>query len=142
MPNSPKNHRFSSKETPLARYVRVFATFSRISAFFRFLPKNRKNRRKSKISAKYSKTTPGNACFMHTLRNFQESLDFMRRDNYFARFCDSDLHFPSLKSPIFQQNRKHAEKCEKSRIFAKNAKIREQMRKMPKTRQTRTQITT
>ena len=79
---------------------------------------------------------------MHTLRNFQESLDFMRRHNFFARFCDSDLHFPSLKSPIFQQNRKHAEKCEKSRIFAKNAKIREQMRKMPKTRQTRTQITT
>ena len=79
---------------------------------------------------------------MHTLRNFQESLDFMRRDNYFARFCDSDLHFPSLKSPIFQQNRKNAEKCENSQIFAKNAKIREKMRNMRKIRQTRTQITT
>ena len=79
---------------------------------------------------------------MHTLRNFQESLDFMRRDNYFARFCDSDLHFLSLKTPIFQQNRKNAEKCEKSRIFAKIAKIREKMRKMKKIRQKDTQITT
>ena len=79
---------------------------------------------------------------MHTLRNFHTNLNFMHRDDFFSRLCDSNLHFPSLKSPIFQQNRKNAQKWEKSQIFAKNAKIREKMRKMQKIRQTRTQITT
>ena len=39
---SPENSQISNKETPLARYVRDFATFSQIFAFFHFLPKSRK----------------------------------------------------------------------------------------------------